>query len=217
MVKFKKLDLVKVNSPEEARKVNEEFHKQGWSWSKISSGTVHSLPYSASAGKFPKYIGIYSDGDIFCRQDSDNTDKDFNVMDYKDLEIFTPQRGDKVLVWDKGDISKGERIFLCVIEGSVSPIQVVYNGWEEAFFSQEPFQTVDYEFMEPMPKETTITKQEVADLLKVDVETLSIVDEELEAKERAAEIRKLLGEFRNYYSFQSDLYKALCKTRDNSK
>ena len=66
---------------------------------------------------------------------------------------WQPKRGDRVLVWDGNEKNAKIRIFLTKIEGSTTPIVVVYSPDEESFLNNEEFDTTEFKHMKPLPIE----------------------------------------------------------------
>ena len=67
-------------------------------------------------------------------------------------EIFTPKRGDKVLVWDIDEENAVERIFLTEIKGAYNPYICVAGGCKKEFFNGEKFNIVYFNNIKPIPE-----------------------------------------------------------------
>ncbi len=67
-------------------------------------------------------------------------------------EIFTPKRGDRVLVWDNNEENAVERIFITEIEGAYNPCLCVAELSENHFLNGEKFYFSWFKNIKPIPK-----------------------------------------------------------------
>lgn len=94
---------------------------------------------------------------------------------FKEEEVWTPQRGDMVLVrFDESDKWE-ERIYLTTIKGLPKPIMCVKFEFEEKFKNGQEFNAMGWKQMKQTPKKVNITMQEIADKFGCTIEQLNIV------------------------------------------
>ena len=67
-------------------------------------------------------------------------------------EIFTPKRGDRVMVWDNNEENAVERIFITEIEGAYNPCLCVAELSENHFLNGEKFYFSWFKNMKPIPE-----------------------------------------------------------------
>jgi hypothetical protein len=85
-----------------------------------------------------------------------------------------PQRGDRILVWNKSEKHPLPRIFLAYIEGAKLPVQVVCPIDVEEFKDGSPFATDKFKYYKTIPQKTKLTLQQIADKFGIDVNELEV-------------------------------------------
>lgn len=94
-------------------------------------------------------------------------------------ELWTPKRGDKVLVSFTGEEGYYlERIFVAEIKNALHPYIIVNENFKEKFIKGEPFDTFNTSHIKPIPTpqpQTEVTMDEIAEKFNIKVENLKIV------------------------------------------